>query len=160
MDVLRWKATEFRQFLLYTGPVVLRGILLETLYNHFMLLSVAISVLICPKFAQNFCAYANELLVLFVSEAKHLYGKEIYVYNVHSLIHLAGDVKNLGALDEFSAFPFENKLGQLKKMIRKPQFLLQQIVYRLSEKQQIAPQLLEVHLSGPPYVKTELSNGP
>lgn len=31
----RWKATEFRQFLLYTGPVVLRSVLPENFYHHF-----------------------------------------------------------------------------------------------------------------------------
>ena len=35
-----WKATEFRQFLLYTGPVVLHGILKPTFYQNFLLLSV------------------------------------------------------------------------------------------------------------------------
>ena len=138
-EVMRWKATEFRQFLLYSGPIVLRDILSENLYHHFMLLSVGIRILICPQLASNFCDYANDLLVLFVTEAGKFYGKEIYVYNVHSLIHLANDVKNLGPLDEFSSFPFENKLGQLKKMIRKPQFPIQQIVYRLAEKQQVKP---------------------
>ena len=134
-EVMRWKATEFRQFLLYTGPVVLQDILSEKMYHHFMLLSVAVRILACPKFALSFCDYAHELLVLFVNEAEQLYGNEIYVYNVHCLIHLANDVRNLGALDEFSAFTFENKLGQLKKMIRKPQYPIQQIVYRLTEKQ-------------------------
>jgi len=75
-----------------------------------MLLSVAIRILACPEFALHFCDYANELLLLFVNEADKLYGNEIYVYNVHCLIHLASDVRNLGALDEFSAGPFENKL--------------------------------------------------
>ena len=37
----RWKATEFRQFLLYTGPVALRGILDVERYYHFLCLSVA-----------------------------------------------------------------------------------------------------------------------
>ena len=37
-DVDRWKATEFRQFLLYTGPTVLLGNLPDELYDNFMLL--------------------------------------------------------------------------------------------------------------------------
>jgi len=35
-DVLRWKATELRQFLLYTGPVALLNVLPESLYQNFL----------------------------------------------------------------------------------------------------------------------------
>lgn len=38
-ELERWKATEFRQFLLYTGPVVLHGIVDPDLYHHFLCLS-------------------------------------------------------------------------------------------------------------------------
>ena len=159
LEVMRWKAAEFRQFLLYTGAVVLPGILSENLYHHFMLLSVGIRILACTQLSSSFCDYANELLVIFVSEAEKLYGKEMYVYNVHCLIHLANDVKNLGNLDDFSAFPFENKLGQLKKMVRKPQFPIQQIVYRLSEKQHVKSVTCS-QVNGNSAVKNEHSCGP
>lgn len=39
-EIDRWKATEFRQFLLYTGPVVLAEILHPNMYKNFLLLSV------------------------------------------------------------------------------------------------------------------------
>ena len=42
-------------------------------------------------------------------------------------------MKQFGCLDNFSCFPFENKLGELKKLVRKPQFPLQQLVRRLCE---------------------------
>ena len=77
--------------------------------------------------------YGNELLIKFVSDAETLYGKQTLVYNVHSLIHLAADVKKLGSLENFSAFIFENELGHLKKFVRKPQNPIQQILKRLDE---------------------------
>ena len=48
-EVLRWKATEFREFVLYSGPVVLRDILADDLYNHFMLLFVSMRILVSQQ---------------------------------------------------------------------------------------------------------------
>ena len=137
-DLPRWKATEFRQFLLYTGIVVLKDILPVPLYNHFIILNCAIRILTSSKLAKLFADYANDLLVLFVTESERFYGLDIMVYNLHALLHLAGDVKNLGPLDNFSCFPFENKLGELKKLIRKPQYPVQQLINRLAEMDQMS----------------------
>jgi len=137
---LKWKATEFRQFLLYTGPVVLRGFLAEQVYNNFMLLSVAICILANPSFCFSMNEFANTLLVSFVEHFSKLYGPEFVVYNIHGLIHLSGDVRLHGHLDLISAFPFENYLQKLKKMIRKPHSPLTQVIRRLSEMDAINPQ--------------------
>ena len=131
----RWKkATEFRQLLLYTGPVVLSGVLSDAVYNHFLLLSVGITLLVSPKFCGPYADYAHSLLCLFVEQAKHIYGEDFIVYNVHGLTHLAADVKQHGCLDLVSAFPYENKLQELKKLVRKRSCPLPQIIRRLSEK--------------------------
>ena len=131
-ELPRWKATEFRQFLLYSSVLVLDGILPDKLYEHFLLLFVGIRILASQKLVHH-ADYANELLIKFVSDTVILYGKESLVYNVHNLLHLAADVKKLGVLDNFSAFMFENKLGQLKKLVRKPQQPIQQVLKRLDE---------------------------
>ena len=134
-EILRWKATEFREFMLYGGAVVLNGILPPCLYDHFMLLFTSMRLLVSKEHASHTESvdYAKGLILKFVSDAQVLYGKEILVYNVHNLLHLADDVKCLGCLEDFSCFIFENTLGQLKKLIRKPQQPLQQILRRLSE---------------------------
>ena len=45
-DIDRWKATEFRQFLLFTGRVAVRGKLSESMYHNFMLVHVGIFILV------------------------------------------------------------------------------------------------------------------
>jgi hypothetical protein len=51
-----------------------------------------------------------------VTDAEILYGRQIMVYNVHC--NLAVNVKHLGCSNDSSAFPFENKLEQLKKLVQ------------------------------------------
>jgi len=157
-EILRWKATEFREFLLYSGPVVLRNILHEDLYSHFMLLFVGMRILVSRQLSLQYCDYAHELLVKFVADAQVLYGNDIMVYNVHCLIHLANDVKKLGCLEDFSAFVFENKLGHLKKLVHKPQQPLQQIMRRLHEESSHAACENNVFLE--PTLMCEHHNGP
>lgn len=119
-----------------------------------MLLFAGMRILASKQLAHQFCDYANELLVKFVKDTETLYGKEAMVYNVHSLVHLAADVKRLGCLDEFSAFVFENKLGQLKKLVRKPQ----QVLRRLDERMLFGAGPKKLILE--PVTKYEHSNGP
>ncbi|KAB0790497.1 hypothetical protein PPYR_15104 [Photinus pyralis] len=137
-EVQRWKATEFRTFLLYLGAFVLKKRINTAIYEHFLIFHVAISILASRKLISKFgCAYANELLLVFVKHAEKLYGKQFLVYNIHSLLHLADDVMKYGPLDTFSCFPFENFLGQIKRLIRSPTNTLQQACRRLYEIQQL-----------------------
>lgn len=102
---------------------------------------------------------AEGLLQQFVSEAGSLYGQGIYVYNVHSLLHLADDVRRFGPLDQFSAFGFENFLYKLKTLIKSKARALQQVIRRLHEESWTSestfpapdslPQLSGQHSSGP-----------
>jgi hypothetical protein len=135
-DLKHWKASEFRAFLLYSGVLVLKGKLPQPLYQHFLLLSVAIRILCHPGLAtrKEFTDYAGGLLRKFVNDFRILYGLECLVYNVHAVIHLADDVLAHGALDNFSAFPFETCLGSLKRLLKSPKRPLQQLVNRLEEK--------------------------
>ncbi|XP_065645700.1 uncharacterized protein LOC136076155 [Hydra vulgaris] len=110
-----WKATEFRTFLCYLRPLVLRSHLSPQQYHHFMLMHVAVTILSSNSMLNMYCDYAENLLKEFVDQMSELYGSTAVIYTIHSLIHVCDDVRRLGTLDEYSAFPFENALGMLKK---------------------------------------------
>ncbi|XP_070396658.1 uncharacterized protein [Dermacentor albipictus] len=131
----RWKAVEFRLFVFYTGPLLLKFCLLDDLYQHFLLLHASLSILANKELCREHAGYADELLRCFVSHFRELYGDEHVSFNVHSLIHLASDVKIHGELDSFSAFPFENNMQVLKRQLRKHGKPLEQLRNRMVESQ-------------------------
>lgn len=115
----KWKATEYRLFLLYVGPVVLQQILEKRYYNHFLLFHAACRILnsdnLCLKYNFQAKVYLNNFVMLI----KQYYNSQSLVMNVHSLTHLSDDVKNMKcSLSNYTAFPFENLLGKMKKMLR------------------------------------------
>ena len=130
----RWKATEFRQFLLYTGPIVLRGVVSSDIYSHFMVLSIAISIMLDANSEKReaHIDYAQNLLAYFVSKSKDIYGDTFTVYNVHNILHLHEDVRYFKcSLNEISAFPFENHLQKIKKLVKNAKNPIAQVTKRL-----------------------------
>lgn len=138
-----WKATEFRTFFIYIGPIVLKDVVKRAVYENFLLLHVVITILISRKHINTFgISFARNCLLTFIKHSKsELYGLEFAVYNVHLLAHICDDVEIYDPLDEYSAFPFENYLSRLKKHVRSSTNPLQQI-YRLQESN---PFLLELN---------------
>ena len=155
-----WKATQFRSFLLYTGPAVLKGVLKEPLYKNFILLHSAVTILVDSDLVmipQN-VEYADQLLIAFVKTFQHIYGKVHMSHNVHNLLHLAADVRSFGPLDNFSAFRYENHMTVVKRQIRKYDKPIQQISKRsyeiraadiLNEEDENLSPLGNLHSSGP-----------
>ncbi|XP_037791319.1 uncharacterized protein LOC119586651 [Penaeus monodon] len=105
----------------------------------------------------KFLVSSNLSAVILLSILVSFYGKEFLVYNVHCLIHLPQDARVFGSLDNISCFPFENFLGKIKKLVRKPSQPLQQVVHRLTEKKsktlvQVTdegPRCRKLHIFGP-----------
>lgn len=130
-ELEHWKATEYRQFLLYTGLYALKGCLSSCYYDHFLTLSVACHILMSPSLAVSHLDFARTLLRYFMDCGRALYGTKFLVYNVHLLLHIADDVAKHGVLDDFSAFVFENYLQKIKRTVRQGRRPLAQVVNRL-----------------------------
>ena len=132
-ELKMWKATEFRLFLLYIGPIVLKYVLPKEKYVHFLCLSVAVRILYCKKYLSSRKSYAHELLKSFVDGAKILYTEKFVTYNVHCLTHMADIAEMYGSLQNCTAYPFENNMSKIKRIIRGPTKPLVQVARRLAE---------------------------
>lgn len=145
-EVKRYKATELRLFLLYTGAVVLKGVVSKRIYHLFLMLSIATLIFanreLCQK--ENYTSFADSLMEHFVINCMKTYGLGFVSLNVHSLLHIGDFVRRYENLDNFSAFPFENYMQQFKKKLRKRSQALQQIVKRILEKQTLCTPLNRV----------------
>lgn len=131
----RYKATQYRQLLLYTLPVIAADLLKPEYYFHFLKLHVAIRILCSSDLCLQFNEFAKNLIEDFVREFALLYSPHCMSFNIHSLIHLANDVKLLNApLDDFSAFKFENFMQFLKQIPKCGYNVLEQINNRIGER--------------------------
>lgn len=129
-----WKATEFRFFLIYGGPLVMKGLLSKIFYMHFLLFHVGCRILCMQKLATKLNDVAKLLFHRFFHLTKKLYGKKSQTINFHNLMHLCDDVLNKSCtLMKMTAFPFENLLGLIKRMLRSGNKPLAQVCRRLHE---------------------------
>ena len=138
-DLPYWKATELRQFLLYHCPIVLKSIVSKNIYEHFMSLHFAMSILLNNKLimVESMLDYAENVIVWFVSSSSVVFGEIFPTYNVHSLLHAVNDVRNFNtSLNNLSAFKFENHMQKLKRSVKNSNNPVVQIYKREFEIQQ------------------------
>ncbi|PAA76785.1 hypothetical protein BOX15_Mlig005569g2, partial [Macrostomum lignano] len=129
-DLKHYKASEFRNYLLYWGPVLLQKELQAPYYEHFLLLHFATYVYSSPKLRHLFPA-ARACIQRFLFDIRRLFHESLYTVNFHGLFHLPDFVEMHGSLLEMSAFPFENFLGLLKRRIRASRHIFSQSVNQL-----------------------------
>lgn len=127
-----WKASEFRSFFFYLSIVILPDVLPPNAFSHFLALYCGITI--CANKAYlHLLPLAEQLIRYFVEHYKDFYGAAYVTSNVHNLLHVTAEVEMYGTLDTFSAYPFENKLYMIKKMLRGGKNPLPQVAKRLTE---------------------------
>ncbi|EAT36978.1 AAEL010985-PA [Aedes aegypti] len=127
-----WKGLEYRNFLNYVGLVLLKDHLPEKHYQHFLVLFCAVRISSTEAY-KKLLPVAKDLFVDFIQDYKNLYGIDYLTSNVHNLSHVVDEVCRFGSLPTLSAYPFENYLHSIKKMLHAGPLPLNQIANRLTE---------------------------
>ena len=133
----KFKATEWRSMLLYTGFCILKGVLTNQAYSHHLLLACAMKILLHEQWCGRYHELANRMLRKYVKGYGELYGRDCIVYNVHTLIHFAAAASRHGSLEKIGAFAFESYMRQLRAAVRKPEASLKQVVKRELERRRL-----------------------
>lgn len=137
LDISNWKATQFRFFLLYCSGLFLIHVLPHNVYQHFMLLYVSCRLLSSEKLALQYAQYSRNFLRQFVKLIPTYYGEGLLTITIHNLIHIADDVMHMKQpLFKYSAFPFEDCIGFVKKLLRNTPHIILQITRRLHKIQE------------------------
>lgn len=133
LEVLsHWKGSEYRTFLYYLGVVILKDVLSYDVYHHFLTFFCAITI--CSStFYTHFLDLADSLLHHYVEYYQDIYGVDYMSSNIHNLTHLVDEVRRFGILSSFNTYPFENRLYQIKNLLRNGNLPLSQVAKRMSE---------------------------
>ena len=110
-EIKFFKANEIKVWLLYVGPIVLRGLISPALYERLHLLSYFTRLLLSSNIFVN---EADKLIKKFLNQMEEICGPNVFSPNVHSLNHLSWQVKNYGPLWCTSAIMFESANYLLK----------------------------------------------
>lgn len=115
--IKNYKATEYRFWLLYVAPALMKHFLSEEQYNHFTLVHHGVRLLFLhPIPSQENVNLSKECIIKFLNEWPLIYNESALTYVIHVLEHLPDDcLYNNSTPDSFSAFPFENYLRRVKR---------------------------------------------
>lgn len=127
-----WKASEFGSFLHYLSIIILPDVLEPEAYSHFLTLFYGVTICSSQNYNQ-LLRLAKDMFDYFFDNYKRFYGADYITSNVHNLLHVVDEVERFRPLPTFNAYPFENKLYELKNMLRQGNKPLSQVAKRLSE---------------------------
>jgi hypothetical protein len=81
----RFKATEFRFIMLYAGPILLKDLLNNKMYIHFLKFHTRMRILLTPNCSLSQKQVACNLLREITEEMQLIYDTEQVIYNVHCI---------------------------------------------------------------------------
>ncbi|KAE8750550.1 hypothetical protein FOCC_FOCC002844 [Frankliniella occidentalis] len=125
-----WKASEWRNWLLYYAIPCLLNIVPVRYLRLLGLLSNAIFLLSRDVIQEEALVEADQCLQEFVQQFQAIYGPARMVFNVHILTHIVECVRNWGPFWAHSTFPFESWNHRIAKTVSSPKGAVDQIAMR------------------------------
>lgn len=146
------KGTEFRQYVLYVGPLLLTDIVGEEIVGNLIKLQIASTIFSHKRFA-NYYEEADKLMRMFIVEFAAIHHPSHVVYVVHSLCHMKHFVELYGPLDNFSTFEYESLNCTVRRYLKSNVKPLVQVTNRIVEiysapKNNMVNQQLDIEISG------------
>jgi hypothetical protein len=132
-----WKASEYKSFLLFYSPVILKDILPHRYFAQWLLLVKVTHIMLQLRISHEDLQLANMCLLKFVNMVTTLYRNQYVSYNVHLMIHLARSVAHWGPLWNSSAFIFEDLYGKLLSFYHGTQSVADQMFTRFLERRKL-----------------------
>lgn len=118
INIDAWTAYDWRQFLLYHGPIVLENRLPTKYYIHFVYLHLAARIMINRNEHKQYGAFiVGYLLKRFVEEFSSLYGADQLDYNIHNLLHYEEVIQRFGSIEDVGGFEFDDQMDRLSVML-------------------------------------------
>lgn len=130
-----WKASEWQNWLQFYSVFVLRGILPNVFYQHWLVLVTFMFLLSKDIITTADLQKCEKLVVDFVKQFETLYGKIHVSFNVHLCLHLPESVRNWGPLWAHSGYIFESYNGEILKMFHGTQCVPLQIMKQFTYRQ-------------------------
>ncbi|KAL7290838.1 hypothetical protein TKK_0015573 [Trichogramma kaykai] len=123
----KYKATEWRTWLLFLSLPVLKDILPEDEFLSFSKFVSSVYELLKEKITDDDLRKVEYNLLNFTGQSEIDYYEGFITFNVHSLNHYCHAVKHCGPFWSTSAFPFENGSFEFMREINAPNGCLRQI---------------------------------
>ncbi|KAH7985680.1 hypothetical protein HPB49_026311 [Dermacentor silvarum] len=142
LEMKYWKASEWRDWLLFFSPVVLKGFLPSRYYKNWMKFVAIMHFCLQSSIPMVKIRKVRRLMVQFLKDYEELYGQESMTYNAHILVHMVDHVDQWGPLWGFSAFSFESMNGRLVSLVNGTRYAHMQIIEKftlLTALQQVVP---------------------
>lgn len=153
-----WKATEFRNWMLYYSLPLLLGHLPPVYWHHYALLVCAMHILLQNETNAVLINAAELMLKDFCKLLPELYGQKNCTHNIHLLMHLSKYVKLWGPLWTHSSFPYENKNGLLKRDFHGTNNVIKQLFFNVDVKMTLQLLIPQLQLSNNDVVMKYLSD--